>query len=49
MTHIAQAIRSHREQARNRRALEHALANATSPSARADLVSAIQRSRRAGV
>lgn len=43
MTTLAKAIRSHRETARNRRALAHAIDTASSPSLRADLIAAAQR------
>lgn len=44
MTTLAKAIRSHRETARNRRAITEALHNAGSPAQRTDLLIALQRS-----
>lgn len=44
MTTLARAFRDHRESARSRRALMRALDNASTQSARDDLVMAIQRS-----
>ncbi|WP_157508904.1 hypothetical protein [Luteipulveratus halotolerans] len=43
MSNLAKAIRHHRESVRNRRAIADAIANASSPSMRSDLVMAAQR------
>ena len=43
MSRLAKAIQSRREIARNRRALEHAISNAATPSMRDDLILAAQR------
>lgn len=43
MTSLARTIRTHREIARNRRALLDAIHNASTQSARDDLVMAMQR------
>ncbi|MDF8265917.1 hypothetical protein [Luteipulveratus flavus] len=43
MTTLAKAIRSHRETTRNRRAIAEAIANASSPGMRSDLIAAMQR------
>ena len=45
MTTLAQAIRSRREFARNRRAIAEAIASASSPSMRSDLIAALQRTQ----
>ncbi|NNG40462.1 hypothetical protein HJ588_14430 [Flexivirga sp. ID2601S] len=45
MTSLAHAIRSRRESARSRRALMRAIDSASTPSAREDLLIAMQRSQ----
>jgi hypothetical protein len=47
MTSLARAIRNHRESARSRRALLQAIDNASTQSARDDLVMAMQRANSA--
>jgi hypothetical protein len=43
MSRLARAIRSRRENSRNRQALEQAISNAATPSMRDDLILAAQR------
>jgi hypothetical protein len=43
MSRLAKAMKSRREYARTRRALEHAISNAATPSMRDDLILAAQR------
>ncbi len=43
MSRLAKAIRSHRESSRSRRALNHAVAHASTPAMRDELVLTAQR------
>lgn len=48
MSRLAKAVRSHRESARNRRAINRAITNAATPSMRDELIVVAQRHQQMG-